>query len=364
MAKKKKKEKPVFVVLVLSIVFFLTFLGINKDPNFTKFFNNQNNQQYYIVEEFDIETGKEEIKNPEKVEKREERLLELEKEPTVEKNPIKNTSIRILTSPNFESNNQRLASRAMNLPQGQKPYIMMHHTASFASDNNMASFLQGTLSVQIMIGKDGRIVRFADFMKFGAHHVYEGINKGDARLYSDDGELIMNARSLNRGSIGIEINHGVRWKPEEMALPDDTPSEEQLRGIANFFIYLWKKYEIGPNLILTHSEVQTYRGEREKEPRGFFFYRDSIQRGFLAHPNLIKICNMVKEAGAWNTGQFATISGEDIAYGIIHNNVRAGKNYLEVMIREGRSGVDQNKLREYKKTLEEYDKYKFKEQAF
>ena len=73
---------------------------------------------------------------------------------------------------------------------------------------------------------------------------------------------------------------------------------------------------------------------------------------------------MVKEAGAWNTGQFATISGEDIAYGIIHNNVRAGKNYLEVMIREGRSGVDQNKLREYKKTLEEYDKYKFKEQAF
>lgn len=150
----------------------------------------------------------------------------------------------------------------------------------------------------------------------------------------------MGAKSLNRSSIGVEINHGIRWKREEMHLPDEVPTEEQLRGIANLFVYFWNELEIEPNQYFTHSELQTWMGEREKEPRNIFYYSDRIRSGFSAHPNLIKICNWAKEQGAWDTGQFAKMSGEHIAYAIIHHNTQIGINYLEAMIREGKPNVN------------------------
>lgn len=52
----------------------------------------------------------------------------------------------------------------------------------FESDKDTENFIQKTLSVPLIIDRNGKIVKLYDFTLYSGHRLYQGNNKGQAKL--------------------------------------------------------------------------------------------------------------------------------------------------------------------------------------
>lgn len=237
-----------------------------------------------------------------------------------------NFKFNILSS--YALNNSKAAAAGKTRNKGVPPILLLHHTAidftKVGANQRGVSQEKNpdrTASVHFGIQNNGTVDKFLN-TDLAGQHIYTQLS-GIHVL----GEVWRN-KPINRSSFGVEIYYCPA--ADECKLPkDQEPSDAQVQSLAKLMIHLEKEFQITPNKVFFHGEVQpTKDGERENEPR-YLVFNPLLNGQISINQRWYTLIGLVRAGSGYKTGEFASMSDKDVAMYILKNNFKNAMKTLE-----------------------------------